>query len=143
MLRVRKAINAESNLVMLALWNRLAVVAGEMFELPSGCAQLVTLDRRRSDNPLGGLRRAKVSVKMNGLRVYVNGVTAEVHSGRTVFYSRREDGPFYRWSYDDDARQWRVDRVLKSGVSAKTLSSKPWKDIPTGLQRSIIEHYQD
>ncbi len=128
---------------MLALWNGLAAVAGEMFQLPPSGAQLATFDRWSRDYSLSGFRRVKVSVKMNGLRVYVNHVTAEVHSGRTVFYSRREDGPFYRWSYNDDQRLWHVDRVLKSGVSAKMLSSKPWKDVPTGLQRSIVEHYQD
>jgi hypothetical protein len=80
---------------------------------------------------------------MNGLRVYINGETAEIRCGRPVFYSRREDGPHYRWSYDDDTRHWRVDRVLKSGVSPRMLSPKAWKDVPAGLQKSIVEHYSD
>jgi len=78
---------------------------------------------------------------MNGLRVYINGEIAETRGGRPVFYSRREDGPHYRWSYYDD--QWRVDRVLKSGLSPKMLSPKAWKDVPAGLQKSIVDHYSD
>lgn len=80
---------------------------------------------------------------MNGLRVYVNGEMAESRSGRPVFYSRREDGPYYRWSYDDDLGQWRVDRVLKSGLSPKALAAAAWKLLPVALQRNIIDHYQD
>jgi hypothetical protein len=80
---------------------------------------------------------------MNGLRVYVNSATPEVQDGRPVFYSRREDGPYYRWYFAADVRQWHVGRVLNSGVSPKMLSSKPWRDVPVGLQKSIVEHYQD
>ena len=79
---------------------------------------------------------------MNGLRVYIeaDGDGAETRRTRSVFYSRREDGPYYRWVYDDVIRQWRVGRVMKS---AKTLSAAAWKTLPVTLQRSIVEHYQD
>ena len=80
---------------------------------------------------------------MNGLRVYMNGQTAETKGGRPVFYSRREDGPYYRWSFDDGLGEWQVGRVSRSGISAKTLSAATWKKIPAGLQRSIVDHYQD
>jgi len=80
---------------------------------------------------------------MHGLRVYINGGTVETHGGCEVFYSRREDGPYYRWSYDDGLSEWQVGRVLRSGVSAKTFAPATWKKIPAGLQRCIAEHYQD
>jgi hypothetical protein len=80
---------------------------------------------------------------MHGLRVYINGGTVETHGGCPVFYSRREDGPYYRWSYDDGLREWQVGRVLRSGVSARVLAPATWKKIPAGLQRCIAEHYQD
>jgi hypothetical protein len=80
---------------------------------------------------------------MNGLRVYINGVCVETHGGCPVFYSRRGDGPYYRWSYDDNSRYWQFDRVVRTGPSAKMLTPATWKGIPDGLQRSIIEHYED
>lgn len=80
---------------------------------------------------------------MNGLRVYVNSEVTESLGDRPIFYSRREDGPYYRWSYDDKLTQWRVDRVLKSGVSPKALAVAAWKQLPIALQRNIIDHYQD
>lgn len=80
---------------------------------------------------------------MNGLRVYTKSDVVETLGGYPVFYSRREDGPYYRWSFDDNVRQWQVGRVLRSGVSQKTLAPATWKKIPAGLQRNMVEHYQD
>jgi hypothetical protein len=80
---------------------------------------------------------------MNGLRVYINGASAEERGGCPVFYSRREDGPFYRWSYDARAAGWQVGRVLRNGVSTKMFAPATWKTIPAQLQRSIVEHYED
>ena len=80
---------------------------------------------------------------MNGLRVYVNGIIAETCGGRDVFYSRREDGPYYRWVFDEALSEWRAGRVLTSRIAAKDLALTPWKKLPAGLQRSMVEHYQD
>jgi hypothetical protein len=80
---------------------------------------------------------------MNGLRVYIKGDAVEICGGRPVFYSRREDGPYYRWSYDDGSNAWQAGRVLRSGVSPKVLTTTTWKGIPARLQRSIVEHYED
>lgn len=80
---------------------------------------------------------------MDGLRVYINGQTVETRGGRQVFYSRREDGPYYRWSYDEDQRQWQVGRVVKSGLSTKAFAPATWKELPVGLKKDIVEHYQD
>lgn len=78
---------------------------------------------------------------MNGLRMYIHSQTVETHGGRQVFYSRREDGPYYRWSYDENLRQWQVGRVLKS--SPMLFIPATWKEIPAGLKKDIVEHYQD
>jgi len=75
---------------------------------------------------------------MNGLRVYIN-------HGDTdgVFYSRRDDGPFYCWCYQEQVGQWRVARVSSSKFSPRILSTTSWKVVPAALQRSIREHYQE
>lgn len=80
---------------------------------------------------------------MNGLRVYINSNGIEVRGGCPVFYSRREDGPYYRWSYDDSVCAWKVGRGFGSGVSPKMLALATWKTVPAGLRRSIVEHYED
>ena len=80
---------------------------------------------------------------MNGLRVYTNSDTIETQCGFSVFYSRREDGPYYRWSFDGDSRAWQVGRVVKWELSAKMLAPVTWKKVPTGLKGSMAEHYQD
>ncbi len=80
---------------------------------------------------------------MMGLRVYIHGTIAENITGHLVFYSRREDGPFYRWAFDDALREWRVGRVLNSAITAKDLTLATWKKLPVALQRSMVEHYQD
>jgi hypothetical protein len=80
---------------------------------------------------------------MNGLRVYINGISDETRGGCPIFYSRREDGPYYRWSYDDRSAEWQVGRVVRSGVSPRMLAPATWKTVPERLQRSIVEHYED
>jgi hypothetical protein len=80
---------------------------------------------------------------MIGLRVYIHDTIAENINGQSVFYSRREDGPYYRWAFDDTLREWRVGRVLNSAISSKDLTMAAWKRLPVALQRSMVEHYQD
>ena len=80
-------------------------------------------------------------MNMNGLRIYTNTVDEEALGGIGVFYSRRDSGPFYRWSYE--AKRWSARRVSAPIVSAKVLSATSWKVVPAALQRSIVEHYQD
>jgi len=118
-------------------------LAVQMHQLPPARAQLATPDRSERGSPVGHLHCHKADLKMNGLRVYIDGDEAEIRSTRSVFFSRREDGPYYRWVYDDALRQWRVGRVMKSTSFARTLSPAAWKTLPVTLQRSIVEHYQD
>ncbi len=44
---------------------------------------------------------------MNGLRVYTNTQHQETQGGYAIFYCRRDDGPYYRWSYEEQRKQWR------------------------------------
>ena len=127
---------------MFSLWKGSTNLAVQLHQLPSAGAQLAAFDRRERNRPVGALHCNKADIGMNGLRVYIDGGgnEAETRQTRSVFYSRREDGPYYRWVYDDANRQWRVRRVMKS---AKTLSAAAWKTLPVTLQRSIVEHYQD
>jgi len=39
--------------------------------------------------------------------------------------------------------QWHAGRVVTPPVSAKMLALATWKSIPSPLQRSIVEHYED
>ena len=130
---------------MFSLWKGSTNLAVQLHQLPPAGAQLAAFDRRERNRPVGALHCNKADIGMNGLRVYIDGGgnEAETRQTRSVFYSRREDGPYYRWVYDDARRQWRVGRVMKSASLARTLSAAAWKTLPLALQRSIVEHYQD
>jgi len=78
---------------------------------------------------------------MNGLRVYVIAELKVPGKNPGAFYSRRDNGPFYRWTMGE--QHWSVSRVSVSSLSVKNLSAMSWKSVPTTLQKSIIEHYQD
>ena len=119
-------------------------VANEMHELRSISLELVALDRRDGRVASCGLHAAEVNLvgrKMNGLRVYVNILPEERAKDSGAFYSRRDNGPFYRWTLAD--RNWSASRVTSATFSSKDLSATSWKLVPTALQRSIVDHYQD
>ena len=130
---------------MFSLWKGSTNLAIQLHQLPSPGAKLVASDLRERSSPVGALHRIKTDLEMNGLRVYIDGEGdgTDPRRTRSVFFSRREDGPYYRWVYDDALRQWRVGRVMKSASLARTLSAAAWKTLPVALQRSIVEHYQD
>jgi hypothetical protein len=115
-----------------------------MHELRSIGLELVAPDCRGGSGGSRALYGVEVYLtgrKMNGLRVYVNILPEERAQDSGAFYSRRENGPFYRWTLAD--RHWSAARVTSTGFSSKDLSATSWKLVPTALQRSIIEHYQD
>jgi hypothetical protein len=58
-----------------------------------------------------------------------------------VFYSRRYDGPYYRWSYEQKLEEWRSARVLAADLPQLTLCVSRWKNVPRSLQKSLTEHY--
>ena len=80
-------------------------------------------------------------IKVSGLRVYINPAGAELSDELGVFYSRREGGPFYRWSYDKAAECWRSSRVEPSVSAIKSLSVANWKIVPPALRARLDEHY--
>lgn len=80
---------------------------------------------------------------MNGLRVYTNPATAQVAIDDNVFYSRRGNGPYYRWLYEEKVGQWRVSRVIAKDFTPQKLSMASWKVVPIALQTRMGEHYLD
>jgi len=65
--------------------------------------------------------------QMNGLRVYTNPQLQETRGGFGIFYSRRENGPYYRWAYEEKVSHWRVARVQPGDFALKVLSNASWK----------------
>jgi hypothetical protein len=61
--------------------------------------------------------------------------------GFQVFYSRRSNGPYYRWWYQHEVEQWRSSRVHADEVPATNLCSLSWKNTPPALQASVKDHY--
>lgn len=78
---------------------------------------------------------------MNGLRVYIKPNGAAPRQGPEVFYSRRGNGPFYRWLYEENAAQWRVSRVISADFTTQSLTMASWKAVPVALQTRLGEHY--
>jgi hypothetical protein len=80
---------------------------------------------------------------MTELRVYTNPAGASARGGLGVFYSRRADGPFYRWHYDEVTGLWSASRVPLSKMSLRALNVANWQNVPTALQAKLINHYLD
>jgi hypothetical protein len=78
---------------------------------------------------------------MNGLRVYVNPVGTDTLNEHGVFYSRRADGPYYRWRYEEEFGRWRGSRVHLSDLTLRELCIASWKAVPRALQARLGEHY--
>lgn len=76
---------------------------------------------------------------MRELHVYVNASGAPAE--REVFYSRRADGPLYRWRYEEAHGRWRFSRVHRSRLTFRALCLANWRAVPTTLQASLGEHY--
>ena len=90
---------------------------------------------------------------MSGLRVYVNspnlnlpsavGIAEEVIKVDRVFYSRRGNGPIYRWLYEEKLAHWRPSRMNTSDFNSHKLSNASWKSVPETLQAQLSQHYLD
>jgi hypothetical protein len=78
---------------------------------------------------------------LNGLRMFILDGRVVPSDGSEVFYSRRSDGPYYRWSYEQKLEQWRSVRVHADELPYLTLAASRWKNVPRSLQRSLVEHY--
>lgn len=90
---------------------------------------------------------------MSGLRVYVNCpnaalassevIAADETKGERVFYSRRGNGPIYRWLYEEKLAHWRPRRMQTADVDSHKLSNASWKSVPETLQTELGKHYLD
>lgn len=79
---------------------------------------------------------------MNGLRLYTNGEAPRVDVPG-VYYSRRGNGPYYLWRYENVVGRWNVSRVISPDFSPQALSVTPWKAVPPGLQVRLSQHYME
>jgi hypothetical protein len=83
-------------------------------------------------------------IKRGGLRVYINPAGLyDVPGEPGVFYSRRECGPYYRWSFGEEPVQWRSSRVQPNALAVKALCIASWNLVPPALQARLDEHYSE
>ena len=80
--------------------------------------------------------------KMNGLRMYIKQAGTATTSP-DVFYSRRGEGPYYLWRYEEKLGRWRGSRVNSTDFAPRELLMASWKIVPTALQAKLGEHYLD
>ncbi|MEP6569637.1 MAG: hypothetical protein ABJC10_07680 [Acidobacteriota bacterium] len=95
-----------------------------------------------------------MSTTMSGLRVYVNSPSTvpaspvgieEADDGTVnrIFYSRRGNGPIYRWLYEEKLANWRALRMHTSDFENHKLANASWKSVPETLQVQLGAHYLD
>ncbi|MDT4966021.1 MAG: hypothetical protein QOJ64_758 [Acidobacteriota bacterium] len=78
---------------------------------------------------------------MNGLRVYINALGSETKSSHRIFYSRRDDGPYYRWDYVAEKNRWCCSRVRPDLLPYSLRTAQ--KAVPTELRTELLSHYLD
>lgn len=78
--------------------------------------------------------------KVSGVRVYTP-VPEQSEASESVFYSRRRDGPYYRWLLEETSGRWRAARVIEPGSISHSLSLATWKNVPKALMTRLGEHY--
>ena len=90
-----------------------------------------------------------MSTTLSGLRIYViapvmdqTKKTVDV-ADKKVFYSRRGNGPIYRWLYEETLAHWRARRMNTSDFDSHKLSNASWKTVPESLQTQLGVHYLD
>jgi hypothetical protein len=82
-------------------------------------------------------------IKRGGLRVYINPAGLGAPGEPGVFYSRREYGPYYRWSFGADAVRWRGLRVHPNASTLRAFCVASWNLLPPALQARLDEHYSE
>jgi hypothetical protein len=80
---------------------------------------------------------------MQGLRVYISATagTTDAQSKPEVFYSRRGEGPYYRWHYAAEAGRWRSSRLRLDLVPDSLRTAQ--KAVPAELRMELLEQYLD
>lgn len=101
----------------------------------------------------GSTEETDMSTSMSGLRVYVSspsmnlpsavGIAKEAIQVDRIFYSRRGNGPIYRWLYEEKLAHWRPSRMNTSDFNSHKLSNASWKSVPETLQAQLGQHYLD
>ena len=80
---------------------------------------------------------------MNGLRMFTGNESSGTVAEENVFYSRRGNGPFYRWSYEQALEDWHVARIVTTDFNSHSLAAAAWKVVPLSLQAKLSQHYLD
>ena len=80
---------------------------------------------------------------MNGLRIYVNRKVTVASGCDQVFYSRRSMGPYYRWSYEETPKQWRVARMHSDDFFVQRTLHVQLEKHPSLLQVTLKVHYDE
>jgi hypothetical protein len=78
---------------------------------------------------------------MRDLHVYVDPVGAGARGEQSAFYTRRADGPYYRWFYAEASGRWRYSRVSLDRPTLRVLCVARWEAVPTTLRKRLGEHY--
>jgi hypothetical protein len=78
---------------------------------------------------------------MRDLHVYVEPSGSGARGQRAAFYTRRADGPFYRWLYAEGSGRWRYSRVSLDRLTLRMLCVAPWEAVPDALRSRLGEHY--
>jgi hypothetical protein len=81
------------------------------------------------------------AAEMKELRVYINTAGTLWQDEERAFYSRRSDGPYYRWRYEEAQGRWCFSRVRLSRFVLKALCAANWKAVPDALRKTLDEHY--
>ena len=92
-------------------------------------------------------------MSMSGLRVYVNppvtndsgcdDVLTVKDASKRVFYTRRGNGPIYRWLYEEAPAHWRHLRLHTSDIDVHHLAPMSLKSVPKTLMLQLSSHYLD
>ena len=78
---------------------------------------------------------------MRDLHVYIDSVDSGTRGEQAAFYSRRADGPYYRWFYTEGSERWRYSRVNLDRMELSVLCVAPWEAVPAALRERLGEHY--
>ncbi|MET0626187.1 MAG: hypothetical protein ABW250_24850 [Pyrinomonadaceae bacterium] len=78
---------------------------------------------------------------MRDLHVYVEPVGSAARGEWKAFYSRRADGPYYRWLYAEGQGSWCYSRVSLDRPTLRMLCVAPWDAVPATLRSRLGEHY--
>lgn len=78
---------------------------------------------------------------MRDLRVYVDPAARGARDVLRAFYSRRGDGPYYRWLCAEGSGHWRYSRVSLDRLELSVLCVAPWDAVPATLRERLGEHY--